>query len=684
MEWLLEYPEFPESVVAQGVAALLEAVVLPDVSALATYADDIAQLPDSFTFSVPLTQSDLSGNRPHLPEAQSLSPEPLSPEPLSPEPLSKVSVAQSVIDSGLMALAALKRLEDRTAACKARLVAKIAAAAQLEAASQALDTWQRSQSGISITAQIAVTLCVPERTAGIIQRTAVELVENQQRTLCALDVGALSWRHAGIIVDELATLAQTPGICSDVLLRFEETLLRHAPRTTASGFASKARRLREGHHPQTLQTRTRQAIAKREMTLEPSKDGMSWLTLHLPAVAAQGVWVQCTRMARAQQQQDGEHRTLTQLRVDTATAVLLGQRELVPELERSQEHGQEPEPPSQSTTQGSPGWSAPAAHGAGEVAGIRPFDANERDARLPATVPAAGLDLAPWDHGFVPRNGLRDGLQDGLVDGIEEDPVGEYLAMLKASRDGKAIAEPPSPSAQVIVTVPVMGLLGLTDELAELTGHGPIPVSMAQRLLGESNSFLRVLTDPITGVPLDLQPERYRVGPKERTLLAAISQCCSWPNCSVPAILSEMDHVEAFGVGGKTTSRNLQPLCKRHHLLKHFKDDKDRRGVPRRINEPERNGIRLRGWSAKRAPDGVIVWTSPSGNEHRPPPRVNRAPQYPKKLAKEWGAGSFSAAEAFAGPGWLSGAAHASVSGAKESIFERYLLEFEPRWHSSG
>jgi hypothetical protein len=55
----------------------------------------------------------------------------------------------------------------------------------------------------------------------------------------------------------------------------------------------------------------------------------------------------------------------------------------------------------------------------------------------------------------------------------------------------------PSPAAQVLVTVPVFALMGLTDEPAMLDGYGPIPASMARNLVGEgASSFHRVLVDP--------------------------------------------------------------------------------------------------------------------------------------------------------------------------------------------
>ena len=41
------------------------------------------------------------------------------------------------------------------------------------------------------------------------------------------------------------------------------------------------------------------------------------------------------------------------------------------------------------------------------------------------------------------------------------------------------------PTAQVLVTVPVFALMGLTDEPADLDGYGPIPPSMARELVAD-------------------------------------------------------------------------------------------------------------------------------------------------------------------------------------------------------
>lgn len=223
----------------------------------------------------------------------------------------------------------------------------------------------------------------------------------------------------------------------------------------------------------------------------------------------------------------------------------------------------------------------------------------------------------------------------GIVDGIPEDPVQDYLDQLDATRNGSAVTDPPEPEAQIIITVPVLGLLGLTNEPAQLSGHGPIPAEIARKLLCNAGSFLRVLTDPISGTPLKgAPPERYRLCDAEKTLLRALNETCSFPNCTNPAIDSETDHIRPYSQGGDTTLGNVQPLCKRHHALKHFRDDKDQRGRYRQDRDPSRASIKLRGWKPEATPDGGIAWTSTAGKYHPPRRRDTQTPAYPKWLKK--------------------------------------------------
>uniref|UniRef100_UPI001C66636C HNH endonuclease signature motif containing protein n=1 Tax=Arthrobacter sp. GMC3 TaxID=2058894 RepID=UPI001C66636C len=510
-------------------------------------------------------------------------------------------------------------------------------------AALALDPWQSGMAEQSARAEIATVLCIPEGTATTLVRHATELVASHPATREALTAGRLSWRHVGTVLDETGTLAQTPGMAPADLADFEQHLLRLAPGSTATGFKSKARRLREGTHPESLPTRTRQAILGRAMTLEPGRDGMSWLTLHLPAPAAEGIWVHCTRQARKHQSPE-ENRTLTQLRIDIATALLLGHHGINTHGINQPRTSQSPTGQHGRTTPFEEGFSgrddagASAGTGAG-AAGIEPNSA--------VGDCGAFFDPAPWDLStkgsftvdpdsplFAGIRMATPGYVNGVVDGVPEDPLQDYLDMLAATRNGQIITDPPLPEAQILVTVPLLGALGITDEPAELIGYGPIPETIARKLLANSTTFLRLFTDPITNEPLDMNPDRYWVRDSERAVLRAMAQCCYFPQCTNPVLDTELDHVQAWEHGGKSTHTNLRPACARHHAPKHLKDDKDKHGHYRAEQDPDRVGIRLRGWKPSTTPDGRISWTSPSGRDHPELPKELRPPAYPKWLKK--------------------------------------------------
>nr|WP_308443766.1 DUF222 domain-containing protein [Arthrobacter sp. NicSoilC12] len=88
----------------------------------------------------------------------------------------------------------------------------------------------------------------------------------------------------------------------------------------------------------------------------------------------------------------------------------------------------------------------------------------------------------------------------------------------------------PVPRAQVLVTVPVLALLGATDEPAVLDGYGPIPPSMARRLIADgAGSFHRVLTDPRDGAPLEIGRTSYRLTTAQRHWLRLRDGRCPFP-----------------------------------------------------------------------------------------------------------------------------------------------------------
>ncbi|CAI3795568.1 HNH endonuclease signature motif containing protein [Pseudarthrobacter sp. MM222] len=135
--------------------------------------------------------------------------------------------------------------------------------------------------------------------------------------------------------------------------------------------------------------------------------------------------------------------------------------------------------------------------------------------------------------------------------------------------DGPA-GQVPSPRAQVLITVPVLSLLGATDEPATLDGHGPIPPSMARRLIADgADSFYRVLTDPRDGAPLEIGRTSYRLTKAQRQWLRLRDAKCPFPGCNNHSLDNDADHLLAWADGGTTGITNLGQPCPKHHRLKH-------------------------------------------------------------------------------------------------------------------
>ncbi len=97
---------------------------------------------------------------------------------------------------------------------------------------------------------------------------------------------------------------------------------------------------------------------------------------------------------------------------------------------------------------------------------------------------AAGI----WDRTTTAARALQGPHEDRTLNQLRTDPAAMWLLGAKGEAsdgdDGTA-GDVRSPRAQVLVTVPVLSLLGRTDEPAMLDGYGPIPPSMARRLIAD-------------------------------------------------------------------------------------------------------------------------------------------------------------------------------------------------------
>ncbi|MDQ0147678.1 HNH endonuclease signature motif containing protein [Pseudarthrobacter niigatensis] len=168
---------------------------------------------------------------------------------------------------------------------------------------------------------------------------------------------------------------------------------------------------------------------------------------------------------------------------------------------------------------------------------------------------------------------------------------------------------PTSIRAQVLVTVPVFSLLGVTGEPAMLDGYGPIPASMARDLVaGGSESFHRVLVDPRDGAPLEIGRTSYRLTKAMRAWLRMRDAKCPFPGCSNHSLDNEADHLLAWANGGTTGIRNLGQPCPKHHKLRHTTGWKP---TPATKNEPP-------------------GWTSPTGRHYAGEHQDWEPPHWPK------------------------------------------------------
>lgn len=199
-------------------------------------------------------------------------------------------------------------------------------------------------------------------------------------------------------------------------------------------------------------------------------------------------------------------------------------------------------------------------------------------ALLAAYLPA---EIAMAAHDRLTRFALAMGKVMGSADAPLDDSTKDTrtLAQRRADALGALLVDgdlceagDPAPHGivpQLLVTVPMLTILGAEEAPGQLNGYGPIAPETARDLAARASSFARVLTDPVNGVILDFDQSKYAVTTDLRKVLKIQFPTCSAPGCNRPAEQCDMDHTEDYAKGGTTSLGNLAPLCKTHHNLKH-------------------------------------------------------------------------------------------------------------------
>lgn len=353
-----------------------------------------------------------------------------------------------------------------------------------------------------------------------------------------------------ITADDSPSRCGSPTSDHESWRAFDEGALDRALRLPPARFSVAARSLRERVHSESIEARHRRAARDRGIWLTAELDGMATLSALLPADRAHDAMARVDRAARHLRVSPDEDRTLAQVRADVFADFLTGA-------------------------------SAPTAGGA------------------PVPAPSAtGRSMAPG-RASTPPAAPVPGVDRRAVTGPETvgpTATGGPLA----SRPRVPVTSPSKHPAAIVVTVPALTLLGAGTEPAVLDGYGPIDLATARRLAGEATSWVRVLTHPLTGVPLALDRTSYRVPTALRRWLGVISPTCTFPGCGRSARECDLDHLTAWIDGGGTDDGNLAPECRHHHRLRHESR-----------------------WHPSRDPDtGDLRWTSPLGAQiaEDPPP----------------------------------------------------------------
>jgi hypothetical protein len=215
------------------------------------------------------------------------------------------------------------------------------------------------------------------------------------------------------------------------------------------------------------------------------------------------------------------------------------------------------------------------------------------------TVLAAGI----WDRLTAQAKILSRAGDPRTFDQLRADLAADLLLAGEPSTgDGSPHTLAKAIKAEVAIVIPVLTLLGRSDEPATLTGHGPIGVDEATALAAETPSLTRILTHPVGGQVLAV--DTYRPSEKLRRYLRIRDGRCRFPTCARPPGRCDLDHTIPAEVGGPTSAGNLAHLCRGHHTLKHHG-----------------------GWTVHQIEPGILEWTSPNGRVHtdRPDPTVHFA-----------------------------------------------------------
>ena len=152
----------------------------------------------------------------------------------------------------------------------------------------------------------------------------------------------------------------------------------------------------------------------------------------------------------------------------------------------------------------------------------------------------------------------------------EPTPAAPTASLSTAPVSQTAASRSAAPNAQPAVQ-PAVSLPAAATGVAQVrVGVRSVAVpALTAWALAAGGTWRRLVTDPASGVVIDVGRTRYRPPAGLADLVRARDRACVFPACQTPAERCDIDHLTAWSQGGTTSLDNLATLCEAHHRLKH-------------------------------------------------------------------------------------------------------------------
>ncbi|GAA2016025.1 hypothetical protein GCM10009818_31040 [Nakamurella flavida] len=438
--------------------------------------------------------------------------------------------------------------------------------------------------------EVAAAFRISPVTAGVKVRDAIRMCTELPATLAALSSGVIDRGKARVIAEYTAPLpAHLTGIVEGRVLPIASAQSTAATRkaTAAAVIAVDPRGAAERHEA---------ARRERGLLVQPGTDGMSTLKAYLAADGAVSIFQLADLLATHTVGFADDDRSIGARRVDALTdlagqILTHGQVDLADYLTPDTTVAADTTVTADATGAAGAAGAADATGAAGAADATGAGAGDHRIADMPASTETIPSALPS------PVNGRA--VTSGRVD---------QRATRRLSRQGRR------PHLQI--TLGLHTLAGLDDLPADLAGYGAITAGMARTIAASAATLCTLLADPTTGAVTHAGTHHYRPRQDLRDHLTALADSCRFPSCRQPVWRCDIDHRNRYdhrtpGAGGQTTTSNLDPLCRRHHLFKHHAGWTLRRDAPS-PTDPAGQGV---------------TWRSPTGHTYPDPPRQVAVPE---------------------------------------------------------